>query len=236
MTREKVDEWLLAMEKTSICGLGQASPIPVRNAMRWSRALRAARRRASIQRSAASVLRGGTVGRTSSSRDCPCRRSRRRERRSVVARRGSPAERGLGEPVTQHESSSSELPRPTTVAKETSLLALDVRLQHTSATWSACTCSNRVSRDDDSRRQEDLLAEGQDRSAGRPGRYHDDPGTRDAPFLLPTATRIAASLLRPWERDAAHRSAAGSRSGRLPSQAARISSHSDARICLPTPT
>jgi len=36
MTREKVDEWLLAMEKTSICGLGQASPFPVRNAMRWS--------------------------------------------------------------------------------------------------------------------------------------------------------------------------------------------------------
>ncbi len=34
MTREKLDEWLLAMEKTSICGLGQASPIPVRNAMR----------------------------------------------------------------------------------------------------------------------------------------------------------------------------------------------------------
>lgn len=33
MTREKVDEWLLAMEKTSICGLGQAAPIPVRNAM-----------------------------------------------------------------------------------------------------------------------------------------------------------------------------------------------------------
>jgi formate dehydrogenase len=35
MSREKVDEWLLAMEKTSICGLGQASPIPVRNAMRF---------------------------------------------------------------------------------------------------------------------------------------------------------------------------------------------------------
>jgi formate dehydrogenase len=35
MTREKVDEWLLAMEKTSICGLGQASPVPVRSAMRW---------------------------------------------------------------------------------------------------------------------------------------------------------------------------------------------------------
>jgi formate dehydrogenase beta subunit len=33
MTREKVDEWLLAMEKTSICGLGQASPFPVRAAM-----------------------------------------------------------------------------------------------------------------------------------------------------------------------------------------------------------
>ena len=35
MPREKIDEWLLAMEKTSICGLGQASPFPVRNAMRW---------------------------------------------------------------------------------------------------------------------------------------------------------------------------------------------------------
>jgi formate dehydrogenase beta subunit len=35
MTREKVDEWLLAMEKTSICGLGQAAPFPVRNAMHW---------------------------------------------------------------------------------------------------------------------------------------------------------------------------------------------------------
>jgi len=35
MSREKVEEWLLAMEKTSICGLGQASPVPVRNAMRW---------------------------------------------------------------------------------------------------------------------------------------------------------------------------------------------------------
>jgi NADH:ubiquinone oxidoreductase subunit F (NADH-binding) len=33
MAREKVDEWLLAMEKTSICGLGQAAPFPVRNAM-----------------------------------------------------------------------------------------------------------------------------------------------------------------------------------------------------------
>jgi formate dehydrogenase beta subunit len=33
MTREKVDEWLLAMEKTSICGLGQAAPFPVRGAM-----------------------------------------------------------------------------------------------------------------------------------------------------------------------------------------------------------
>jgi len=35
MTRERIDEWLLAMEKTSICGLGQASPFPVRNAIRW---------------------------------------------------------------------------------------------------------------------------------------------------------------------------------------------------------
>jgi formate dehydrogenase len=31
MTRAKVDEWLEAMAQTSICGLGQASPIPVRN-------------------------------------------------------------------------------------------------------------------------------------------------------------------------------------------------------------
>ncbi len=35
MSRRQVAEWLLAMEKTSICGLGQASPFPVRNAMRW---------------------------------------------------------------------------------------------------------------------------------------------------------------------------------------------------------
>ena len=35
MQRQQVEEWLLAMEKTSICGLGQASPFPVRNAMRW---------------------------------------------------------------------------------------------------------------------------------------------------------------------------------------------------------
>jgi formate dehydrogenase len=34
MTREKVDEWLEAMAQTSICGLGQASPIPVRNVFR----------------------------------------------------------------------------------------------------------------------------------------------------------------------------------------------------------
>jgi formate dehydrogenase beta subunit len=34
MTREKVDEWLEAMAQTSICGLGQASPIPVRSVFR----------------------------------------------------------------------------------------------------------------------------------------------------------------------------------------------------------
>ena len=34
MTRETMDEWLEAMELTSICGLGQAAPIPVRNALR----------------------------------------------------------------------------------------------------------------------------------------------------------------------------------------------------------
>jgi formate dehydrogenase beta subunit len=33
MTREKLDEWLEAMAETSICGLGQGSPIPVRSAM-----------------------------------------------------------------------------------------------------------------------------------------------------------------------------------------------------------
>jgi formate dehydrogenase beta subunit len=49
MTRAKVDEWLLAMEKTSICGLGQASPIPVRNAMSWWPDLFAPLERAAIQ-------------------------------------------------------------------------------------------------------------------------------------------------------------------------------------------
>jgi formate dehydrogenase len=33
MARHQVDEWLEAMTLTSICGLGQAAPIPVRNAM-----------------------------------------------------------------------------------------------------------------------------------------------------------------------------------------------------------
>jgi formate dehydrogenase beta subunit len=33
MSRERLDEWLETMERTSICGLGQAAPIPVRNAM-----------------------------------------------------------------------------------------------------------------------------------------------------------------------------------------------------------
>ena len=31
-TRERLEEWLEAMERTSICGLGQAAPIPIRNA------------------------------------------------------------------------------------------------------------------------------------------------------------------------------------------------------------
>jgi NADH:ubiquinone oxidoreductase subunit F (NADH-binding) len=34
LPRAKVDEWLEAMEETSICGLGQAAPVPVRNAFR----------------------------------------------------------------------------------------------------------------------------------------------------------------------------------------------------------
>jgi formate dehydrogenase beta subunit len=34
MPRHQVDEWLEAMERTSICGLGQAAPVPVRNAFR----------------------------------------------------------------------------------------------------------------------------------------------------------------------------------------------------------
>jgi formate dehydrogenase len=50
MTREKLDEWLLAMEKTSICGLGQASPIPVRNAMRhWPDLFEPLAREAAVQ-------------------------------------------------------------------------------------------------------------------------------------------------------------------------------------------
>jgi NADH:ubiquinone oxidoreductase subunit F (NADH-binding) len=34
MPREQVEEWLEAMERTSICGLGQAASIPFRNAER----------------------------------------------------------------------------------------------------------------------------------------------------------------------------------------------------------
>ena len=34
LSPEKMDEWLEAMEQTSICGLGQAAPIPVRAALR----------------------------------------------------------------------------------------------------------------------------------------------------------------------------------------------------------
>jgi NADH:ubiquinone oxidoreductase subunit F (NADH-binding) len=34
MSREKLEEWLDALEQTSICGLGQSSPIPVRAALR----------------------------------------------------------------------------------------------------------------------------------------------------------------------------------------------------------
>ena len=34
MTGETMDEWLEAMTLTSICGLGQAAPIPVRTALR----------------------------------------------------------------------------------------------------------------------------------------------------------------------------------------------------------
>jgi NADH:ubiquinone oxidoreductase subunit F (NADH-binding) len=34
MDRTKVEEWLVAMERTSICGLGQASPVPVRSVYR----------------------------------------------------------------------------------------------------------------------------------------------------------------------------------------------------------
>ena len=44
MTREKVDEWLEAMAQTSICGLGQASPIPVRNVFQhWPELMEALR-------------------------------------------------------------------------------------------------------------------------------------------------------------------------------------------------
>ena len=34
MSRPQVEEWLDAMTETSICGLGQAAPFPVRNAFR----------------------------------------------------------------------------------------------------------------------------------------------------------------------------------------------------------
>jgi len=32
MTREQAEEWLDAMAATSICGLGQGAPFPMRNA------------------------------------------------------------------------------------------------------------------------------------------------------------------------------------------------------------
>jgi NADH:ubiquinone oxidoreductase subunit F (NADH-binding) len=42
MTADKVDEWLDAMTHTSICGLGQASPIPWRNVQRhWPEVMEA---------------------------------------------------------------------------------------------------------------------------------------------------------------------------------------------------
>ena len=34
MPRWQVEEWLETMEKTSICGLGQGAPLPLRNAFR----------------------------------------------------------------------------------------------------------------------------------------------------------------------------------------------------------
>ena len=37
MAREQIDEWLDAMALTSICGLGQAAPVPVRSAFRTGR-------------------------------------------------------------------------------------------------------------------------------------------------------------------------------------------------------
>ena len=44
MQRWQVEEWLDAMAKASICGLGQGAPFPVRNAFKyWPEALRAAR-------------------------------------------------------------------------------------------------------------------------------------------------------------------------------------------------
>ena len=34
LSREKMEEWMKAMEQTSICGLGQSAPLPVRSALR----------------------------------------------------------------------------------------------------------------------------------------------------------------------------------------------------------
>jgi formate dehydrogenase beta subunit len=40
LSRAKMDQWMEAMEKTSICGLGQAAPIPVRTVLRhWPQVL-----------------------------------------------------------------------------------------------------------------------------------------------------------------------------------------------------
>ena len=45
MPRWQVAEWLDAMERTSICGLGQAAPFPVGTRSASGRAVRAARHR-----------------------------------------------------------------------------------------------------------------------------------------------------------------------------------------------
>ena len=104
MTREKVDEWLLAMEKTSICGLGQASPFPVRGAMtHWPELFAPLGRaeatlRARPAASAGGAVRSGAIVRPllgGARRVCArhVRRSSPRQRRPLVGRRGGARER-----------------------------------------------------------------------------------------------------------------------------------------------
>ena len=77
MTREKVDEWLEAMAQTSICGLGQASPFPVRSVFRHWPELVGARSGKLLRRMSGRWFRSRSTARRSPRprASCSCTRS-----------------------------------------------------------------------------------------------------------------------------------------------------------------